>query len=229
MNKNTDNFDKLFRIDEKQTAHCIVNCGRSNRGKSYFTRFYLQNRFLKGNLKFMLVFCTTEFNKDYDWLPDRCVIPHYDEDILEAYVENLKAIYKQNGEIENNAILFEDCIGVLNNCSQFYTNFITMARHLNCTLIYNCQYLTGRNAINPTLREQVSHCLIFQPKTQITIENLYKSFGQLFPSQKEFQSYLEKHGQQYTPILYIEAEDDIDKNYIPIQAPADFKKIKVNY
>jgi hypothetical protein len=224
-----DNFDRLFRIDNKQTAHCIINCGKSNRGKSYLTRYYLQNRFLKGNLKFGLVFTTTEFNNDFNWLPSKAVVPEYDEEILEQYVENLKNIHEENGKIENNFILFEDCIGVLNNSSKFYTNFITMARHLNCTLIYNCQYLTGKNAINPTLREQTTHALFYNPKTQITIENLYKAYGQLFASQKEFGNYLEKHSKQYTPILYIEAEDDIHKNYIPIQVPSDYKKIRVEY
>ena len=229
MNKNKDNFDELFRIDDKQKAHCIINIGKSNRGKSYFVRYYLQNRFLKGNLRFGLVFTTTSYNKEFSWLPDKAVIPEYDEEILEAYVENLKDIYEQNGEIENNFILFEDCIGVLNNASKFYTNFLTLARHLNCTLIFNAQYIAHRNGISSVLREQTTHALFFQPKTVLTIENLFKAYGQLFPSQKEFQNYLEKHGQQYTPILYIEAEDDIEKNYIPIQAPADYKKIKVNY
>jgi len=66
---------------------------------------------------------------------------------------------------------------------------------------------------------------MFNSKTTRTIQNLYDNFGQLFESKRKFQEYLFANTEPssvgpYACIVYNESEDDKDKNYTPMRAPA---------
>lgn len=222
------NIDDLFDNDKR--PFFMVACGKSMKGKSHFIKFLITDRFKQGKLKFALVFTTTKFNKDYDFLPEKSIMEGYDEEILEQYVNNLKQVREKEGKVEPNVIIFEDCVGILNNQTNFFTNWVSMCRHLNTSVILSGQYLLGRNAISPICREQITHCLMFQSRTKRTIEALYNSFGGLFDSEKLFKEYFfQATKQPYTAMLYIEQEDDIDKNYITVIAPEKYQQYKITY
>jgi NhaP-type Na+/H+ and K+/H+ antiporter len=105
-----------------------------------------------------------------------------------------------------------------------------MYRHLSTTIIFNQQYLLGKNAISPIIRNQTTHVLCFNSKTKRTIENLYQNFGQMFDSEKQFKEYfLNITKEPHVAMLYMESEDDIKKNYLPIIAPAEYPTYKISY
>lgn len=177
MENNTTNnsqMTKLFNNPQK-LAQMFVLVGKSGRGKSYFIRYLLTERVVNDGWEFGLVFCKTKFNGDYDFLPDDKVFQGYNEEILEKYVENLQAIKKKKGKVPPNFIIFDDLVGVLNNQTDFFNNFISVHRHTNTNILIAVQYLAGRKAISPIMREQTSYAIMFQSRTKRTLEKLYES------------------------------------------------------
>lgn len=219
-------LDELFDNDGK--ALLVVFVGKSYRGKSYFLKYLLSDRLQSGKLKFGLVFTSTRFNDDFtSFLPSNRVIEGYDEETLKKYFDNLKKIKKnlKNGkEMQPNFIVFDDLSGILENDTPFFQNFITTCRHLGTSVFIAVQYLSGKRAISTTMRQQTTHAIMFHSKMKNTTENLYNSYGQMFDTYKEFKNhYDEVTTGDYKAMLYIENEDDKDKNYIAIRAPSPDK------
>jgi len=85
--------------------------------------------------------------------------------------------------------------------------------------------LTGRNSVSPIMREQTSHCIMFNSKVQRTLNNLWENYGQLFPK-KEFFAHLaqatdERHvGTRHAACVYHEHLDRLELNYKSWLAPA---------
>jgi hypothetical protein len=222
------NIDKLFDNDGR--ALMCIFCGKSFRGKSHFLRYLITDRMLSKKLEFGLVFTGTKYNTDYDFFPDDKVFEGYNEEVLKKYVDNLKAIKKKEGEVPPSFIIFDDLVGVLNNQTDFFMNFITTARHLNINIFVCVQYLTGKKAISTTMRAQTTHAVLFKPRMKNTIENLYRSFGGLFENEKEFKDHFMKITKEpYCGMLYLEHEDNMDKNYICVKAPAEYPKIDFDF
>jgi hypothetical protein len=207
----------------------VVLVGKSMKGKSYMMRYLIQYKFRKGDYKFGLVFTKTNFNGDWNFIPQKAIKEGYNEEILMKYIDNLKAIKEKEGSIEPNFIIFDDLIGVLNNQTEWFVNFCGTVRHFNTSVFIAVQYLTGRNAISPIMREQTTHAILFNSRTRNTLDNLYQSYGGLFPSFNEFKDYfLKTTDEKYTAMLYKEDIDELENNYIPIKSP-EFKVIPLDF
>lgn len=226
MSRNTDNI-----FDSKNgLAQMIVLVGRSGRGKSHLMRYLLTDMFSRGKLKFGLVFTKTKYNNDYDFLPSNRVIEGFDEGKLETYFNNLKKIKESKKKVPPNFIIFDDLQGVLTNQTRFMINFLATHRHLNITVFTAVQYLGSSNSVNPLAREQTSLAILFQSRTRRTLENIYNAWGGLFPTFDEFKDhFLTATQEKYTAMVYSEHVDNIEDNYISIQAPADFPKIEFKF
>lgn len=218
--------------DPKADGQLIVNCGKSERGKSHFTRWLL--RFQKDStrctapLKFGLIFISTKFANSYKEIckdmPVK-VIEGYSEIVLRRYVDNLKSMHAK-GTLAPNFVLFEDCVGILANQTRWFQNWITTFRHLRTRIIINSQDLCCKNAVSTTMRVQTNIAIMWAARQKRTLVNLYENYGQLFSSFKEFEQYLientsiDKVG-PYACVVYLEKEDDITKNYLAIRAPPE--------
>jgi hypothetical protein len=154
----------------------------------------------------------------------------YNEDILRKYIDNLRQICEKKGSIEPNFLVFDDLSGVLNNSTDWMTNFFSTFRHTNTNVMICNQYLTGRNAISPLMREQTNYCIMFQSRTRRTLENLYESYGGLFDTLKEFKEFfLNATIEKYSAMLYSERIDFLEDNYQTIMAPADYPKMQFKF
>ena len=220
--------EQLF--DNEGRPVFVVAVGKSMKGKSYLVRYLLTERFLKGKLKFGIVFTKTKFNKDYAFLPDKSVKQGYNEEVLKKYISNIEKLREKKEGIPPNYLIFDDLVGVLNNQSDWFINFVSTARHFNTSVFICVQYLTGKKAISPIMREQTTHAIMFNSRTRRTLENLYESYGGLFPSFEEFKQYFFRATKErYTAMLYVESIDEVEGNYISIQAPENYPKIKVSF
>lgn len=224
----------------------LISVGKSERGKTHFTKWLLDwmldERRAKFPLKFGIAFVKTKYKHAYGKLiPDDRIFQGYNEEVLKQYVANLEAIMEEEGDVEPNFVIFEDLVGMLANSSSWFINWISTFRHLKTQIFINVQYLTGRNAISPIMREQTNVCMMFNSRTAQTIQHLYDNFGQLFEDsesgegsrsrkisgKQNFKNYFfantaRKHVGPYVCITYFEPEDDVEKNYIPMRAPANF-------
>ena len=171
MEKNSNNtrlVDKLFKTDDDSAALYVL-VGKSRKGKSHLARYILMNRLLSKQWHFGLVFCKSKFNNDYtSFLPDNRIYEGYNEQVLMKYVNNLKKIVKEKGKVPASFIIFDDLIGVLNNATDWFNNFISTFRHVNINVFICVQYLTGKNAVSPIMREQTNFAILFQSRTRRT-------------------------------------------------------------
>lgn len=222
------NLDNIFDNDGK--AITVVLVGKSYRGKSYLLKYLIADRLNRGKFKFGLVFTTTKFNHDYDFIPSNRVVEGYREDILQKYFNNLKKIKKEEDVVPPNFIIFDDLVGVLANETSFFNSFITTCRHLNISVFIAVQYLTGKNAISTTMRQQTTHAIMFHSKMKNTTENLYNSYGQMFETLNDFKKHYDAVTKDpYVAMIYMENEDDIDKNYFGIRAPKNIPSLNFSF
>lgn len=218
----------MFKQRDPTAGQLFVFVGKSERGKTYFMRWLIQDQMKRADnpLKFGLVFVKTKFKHSYDFVPDKCIVQGYNEAILQKYVQNLEAIFEEEGEVPPNFLVLDDLVGILGNQTDWFVNYIATFRHLNTSIFIAAQYLTGKKAISPIMREQTNFAFLFNSKTHNTIENLYLSYGQLFENIKSFKQYFFAHTEprsvgQYVCMCYIEREDYVDDNYIPMRAPGE--------
>ena len=226
----------LFEAKDPSAGQLFVFVGKSERGKTHFIKWLLMDQLTRemNPLKWGIVFVRTKYRQAYKFVPDDKVYQGYDEQILKLYVRNLEAIYEEQGYIEPSFIVFDDLVGILNNRGQWFNNFIATFRQLNIHIFIAVQYLTGIHAVSPIMREQTNCAIMFNSKTTNTVKNLYENYGQLFETRKEFQQYLFENTEPskvgpYVCIVYFEKEDRLEENYIPMRAPAQLPKMKLQF
>ena len=232
----TRNAD-IFESKDPTAGQMFVFVGKSERGKTHFIRWLLMDQIQRETnpLKFGIVFVRTKFKHSYKFVPDEKIIQGYDEEILQQYAQNLQAMYEEQGFLDPSFLIFDDLVGILANTSAWFNNFIATYRHLNIHIFIAVQYLTGRAAVSPIMREQTTFAIMFNSKTNRTIENLYEAYGQLFESKRDFKDYLFANTEPskvgpYVCIVYIEKEDRLEHNYIPMRAPKKVpKSIKLDF
>jgi hypothetical protein len=228
------NFD-IFKQAEKGAGELYVSVGKSRRGKTHFTRALLADQIARkvNPLKFGIIFVKTKFKHSYEVFEKQGyakVYEGYNEEILKQFVKNLKETYEHEGKVEPNFVVFEDLVGILNNQSQWFINWISTYRHYNTSPFINVQYLLGRGAISPIMREQTSFVMLFNSKCNRTIKNVYENYGQLWPNEKTFKAHYMANTSPskvgpYVCLVYIEYEDELEKNYIPMKAPAEIAQL----
>ena len=128
--------------------------------------------------------------------------------------------------------MFEDLVGILNSSSEWFNNFISRFRHYRINIFICVQYLMGRRAISPIMREQTNFCIMFRSKTLRTLQNLFENYGGLFDSYDDFKERLFRTTEEdYSACLYIESRDttDPDQNFISIQAPESYQEMKFKF
>lgn len=218
---------KYFEPKDPESGQLIVFVGKSERGKTHFLKWLILEQMQRKEkpLTAGLVFVKTKFKHSYDFVPENRIIKGYNEDVLRQFVQNLEAMYSDQGYLDPTFIVFDDLVGILGSQTPWFNNFMGTYRHYNIHVFIAVQYLTGRNAISPIMREQTTFAILFNSKTFNTLKNLYENYGQLFPRMRDFQQYFYDNTEpskvgKYVAIVYKEAEDEIEQNYIPMRAPA---------
>jgi hypothetical protein len=218
--------------DENADGQLFIFVGKSVRGKTHFGKFLLtsmmdEQKFGHASLKFGVAFVKTKYKHSYKFLPDECVFEGYSEAVLKQLVANVVEMLERDGELPAWYIVFDDLQGILGNATKWFTNFIATFRHLRPRIFVMNQYLTGRYAVSPIMREQANAVVMFNSKTENTVINLHKNFGQLFPNRRAFQDYFFAHTQikdvgKFVAMVYFEHKDEVNENYIPMRAPKNF-------
>lgn len=217
-----------WSLDDMEFPSLIMSIGKSKRGKSYLTR-YLITYFsvVKPVFKGGIIFCATkELNDDWKQFPEKSIITGYTDDKLRAWTDRLKERHEQGKRVPT-FIVFDDLLGVLQK-SKYFDHFMSIFRHYHVTVFLNNQYLAS--AASSTLsREQTNYLFAFKSETTRTNKCLYEWFGQLFETYEEFkQVFRERTKEPHAAMLYIEDQEDKDKNYYSFRAPK-FDEVKLIY
>lgn len=202
--------------------------GTSKSGKSFLMRYMLTSMLKRKQLKFGIVFTSSKHNGGYDWLPDKYVYAHFSMERLHKYLNFLKAKRAEGKKIPDNFIVLDDIINSIPQKSGVWQEFICTYRHYNITLLVTTQFITK---CDPTLREQADFAYIFQLYTDAAVRAAYESYGQLFPTLKQWKAFLEKHaGVEHQCIVWTkESPPAIDKRYSTYKAPESKRQISFSY
>jgi len=202
--------------------------GKSKIGKSHLMEYIVKRMYHEGKFKFGLCFTGTKFNSGYDWLPDKYVYEGYSEGRLQQYVKSLETTIKTKGKVDASFIILDDLVGLLESNTNWFSNFISTYRHLNCTVLIAVQYLNKN--IPPTIRENIDYAFMFFSQTKLTQDALYHAFGGLFPKRQDFINCFHSGTQgAYNALVYLASEKSIDSNYYIYRAPADKIKLKIDW
>jgi hypothetical protein len=209
----------------------IVSIGKPRSGKTNSTKYFiLKNTVDKHIFKFGIVFTSTKFNEDYDYIPQQHIHTDYTETFLKDYMNKLEKVKKKHKDIPDNFVIFDDMIGMINTIhDKTLINFIASHRHYRCSVFFNFQYLY---AASPLLREVSTYALMFNTKGDRSLKGLYFNFGQLFNNYNDFKQYFMKNTQQkYSAILFSQEANDLEENYHIFIAPPmdDYDDIKLKY
>lgn len=222
VKRNADMFDS----PDPTSGQLFVFVGKSDRGKTHFLKWLVQYQMNReiNPIRFGIVFVRTIFKHSYDFVPKAQIYEGYDEEVLRKYVENLQEIFEEQGYVDPNFLILDDQVGILNNRTAWFTNFIGTFRHLNINLFIAVQYLTGTRSVSPIMREQTNFAIMFNSKTHRTLNNLWENYGQLFEKKREFKDYMFANTEPstvgpYVCIVYQESEDKVEQNYTPMRAP----------
>ena len=204
----------------------VVCVGKPKRGKSNATKYFiLKNSVDNKHFKYGIVFTKTKFNDDYDYIPEEYVYSKYDPEVLNQFIDGISKLDDKPPCF----CIFDDQQGLLNKNDPTLVNFISIHRHLNCSLFFNFQYLYGGA---PVLRCCTTMALMFNAKGKRTIEGLFENYGQLFDNYNEFKRYfLSLTDEPYVAMLYIQDVDDLEDNYLYFKAPdmSKYKNVKLQF
>ena len=203
---------------------CVLLVGKPKKGKtSALTYLLLKNSLddFEGCAKFEfgLVFSKSKFTGEYDFIENQeYVYEDYDEDVLKKYLDGLKNIIESGGEVPSNYVVIDDQIGLLNKLSPFFINFLGTFRKTNTYIFFVTQHL--KTGTSTTLREIVTHALIFNSKQMNTLQAIYENFGAMFKNIGEFKdNFWDITKEPYTAMLYLQDADNIEDNYLSYKAP----------
>lgn len=211
--------------------------GLPHSGKSYMLRYIMWQYASQHNKFFKTVLCfsPTAFNGDYNWLPEKAVKEQYDEEYLMAYITSLKEKLKglkaddPDAQLKPNAIIFDDCLGMLNN-SSWFQNFCSTARHTNTHLFFLNQYIASSRNVSTVLRNNTNFALMWKSPMKNSIQALFASYGQMLDSEADFKKLLmDNGGRQFSALMYRSGYDTIEESYLRINAdepiPKGFKLV----
>lgn len=206
--------------------------GLPHSGKSYMLRYIMWQYASVHNKYFKTVLCfsPTAFNGDYNWLPEKAVKDKYDEEYLIAYIESLKVKLKAlknndpDAKLKPNAIIFDDCIGMLNN-SYWFQNFCSTARHTNTHLFFLNQYIASSRNVSTVLRNNTNFALMWKSPMKNSIQALFASYGQMLEKEADFKKLLmDNGGRQYSALMYRSGYDTKEESYLRVNADQEIPK-----
>jgi hypothetical protein len=150
--------------------------GRPGSGKSFAIKSLLYSYFKARIFKFGYAFVATAFNHDYNFLPDKFVDEKYSDKKLEAYINALRKIKEQKGDVPPNFLILDDLIGKIHFYSDEVQHFLSTFRHTNTYVFITSQYI-GSKGSSTALREYANFVFLWRSNSGSAVDLLYHAFG----------------------------------------------------
>lgn len=177
--------EPAFRLPKE--ACFMIFCGRPRSGKSYAIRSIIQQIQQSDNpFHFGVVFTTTKFNTDYDFLDQKYVRDKFELSHLQDYIKGMEDWReKNNGKLNSlNFVILDDLQGARDPNHPDMKAIVATYRHTNTTFIITAQYLNTGTSTGE--REASVHTFLFNTGSKRSMTNWYSYFGQLCDNEEEF-------------------------------------------
>jgi len=184
------NQDAIVR-GKKPFVLCIF--GPPGQGKTQLAKYVTVDMWNKRAFDYAIVVSTTDFNDDWSFLPKKSH-KRWSEKLRKKIIE-----VQTNPERGRLLLILEDQAGTFPWDTNVIASFISCYRHYNLKIIICMQYV---NLVPPIIRECAGIAVMFKQVTDISRQELYKSYGMNYGDKKEFYSYLDENTGDYWFILY---------------------------
>ena len=204
----------------------VLLIGKPKRGKSNALKYFILKNSVDNEIfKKGIIFTGSKFNNEYSFVEDDYIFEGYDEEVLDAYLEELKREKEATGKIEPSFVVFDDLTGILSKFDGKLINFLTRHRHYNISVFLATQHLNTGTSTG--LREVTTQAVMFHSSGFNTIKSLHLNFGSAFDKYEDWKKFFWDNTQEpFTALLY----DSIEEEYSQFRAPCmDDVDIKLKY
>lgn len=227
--RDKDPYD-LWTFDRFRPQTCSLFIGQSKSGKTYLLR-YIMNYLCISKKMFQAGICffgSASMSSDYDYLPKYAVMNGFDEDKLKQWLRKLEAIKLKTGKFPATFIILDDIVGMIKK-SDFLDAFMSKFRHWNITIFIAVQYLKT-SASGTLVRAQVNQLFAFRCESRPTIQMIHEYWGQAIGNEKDFRKkFMEQTKDDHSCMLWIEGEKNVNKNFLSVTAPPNFKSHNIKF
>lgn len=176
--------ESVVGFDYFEEPFCnIFILAKKNSGKTTLIFNMIQNLLKKGYDQTVYFFVAT-ISKDiiyekitdmlkYNLIEYHCYDSVVNDDkinVLDAVLDNIKEVDKDNYDYPENIFIFDDISFDLKNKS--VSKLLKSNRHYKSKVIISSQYVTD---ITPSVRLQLDYCLVFKNLSKANLKNLYAS------------------------------------------------------
>lgn len=208
--------------DYLQSSIFALLLGKTNSGKSHFLR-YVMREISKSKYPFSygVVFCGTEFENSYDFVPDKFIHSEYDEDVLVRLIE-LQKKNIQNEIYKRCFVIFDDCLSSDElRGSGVIRKLAVQSRHYGISVFICCQW---PHLCDPPIRSNATHIYMFNlGNSKIALQSLYENFGMRFKSFDDFKQYYYNNIDNHQFIAIIK------DNLCVLRAPENIPDFKLKF
>lgn len=205
--------ESVVGFDYFQEPFCnIFILAKKNSGKTTLI-FNMMQHLLKKGYEQSVYFFVGTINKDiiyekitemlkYNLIEYHCYDAVVNDDkvnVLDAVLDNIKEVDKDNYDYPENIFIFDDISFDLKNRS--VSKLLKSNRHYKSKVIISSQYVTD---ITPSTRLQLDYCLVFRNLSKANLRNLHQSLD-IWIEYDEFKEYYDYATTKYDhSFLYID-------------------------
>ncbi len=188
----------------------ILTIAKTKSGKTTFFRYMLQYLYAKKIIVSALVFCSTIFNGDYDFINKKRHYLQLDEKIITALMNYRAKQMSQGTNPPGIALGLDDCVSDKEINGPCFQSLVSKARHLNIHLFISIQHA---KVVGPLIRDNAGLVLLFKQQTPEQIN--YASEIVAWPgSKQEFAQFMNDNIADYKCLVVNRNEPSNDKKKI---------------
>lgn len=147
--------------------------GKPHSGKSHLIKYLVREICNSTPIQMVLLFSKSSGTPQYNYIPSQWQYDGFDIDKLNQVYRMQRALQMNGFKPLSILLIFDDCIDKRNGGGLFL-DVINNHRHLNLTIIYSLQFLSGN--ISTNFREVVNRAFLFRQDSETAIKSSRASF-----------------------------------------------------
>lgn len=150
-----------------------IICGRTNTGKSYFSRWLLY--LLCDKLDLLWVFSPTVRPSDWSGVcVSHHILPEWDDGVVASIFSSQQSLLDSGKSLPHIMILVDDCIWDMRKENRWLGKIFTMGRHWNLSCIIITQKF---RLLSQAVRLNVDRVFVFKITNSLEKDSLWSEYG----------------------------------------------------
>lgn len=188
----------------------VVTVAKTKSGKTTAFRYILQYLYAKKCIASALVFCSTIWNGDYDFINKERHYVQLDEAVITKLINHRAAQVQRGEKLKGLALIIDDCVADQDMRKPYFQSLISMARHLNMWVFISIQHA---KIAPPLIRDNSGIVMLFKCQTPEQKKYAYDLVN-WHADQANFSEFLDNNIADYKFLVCNKNEPSNDKKKI---------------